>query len=125
MPEGMTDDQMAEVYTWVDSLTLSRPKRNIADDFSDGVLVVEVVQQAVPTLLNEGFTIMPTSEAKQKELNWIILNQEVLVKLNVSLTDSKIANIIAQKPLSIEKFLLLLKTKLDEKKSMIEAAATL
>ncbi len=32
----MNDEQLQSVYVWVDSIPLSRPKRNISRDFSDG-----------------------------------------------------------------------------------------
>jgi hypothetical protein len=32
----MTEEEMQKLYTWVDEVPLSRPKRNIARDFSDG-----------------------------------------------------------------------------------------
>lgn len=37
------DDEMQELYTWVDDIPLSRPKRNIARDFSDGGALAAVV----------------------------------------------------------------------------------
>lgn len=36
------ESELQELYTWVDAIPLSRPKRNIARDFSDGVLLAEV-----------------------------------------------------------------------------------
>ncbi len=33
---GLSDAELQELYTWVDKVPLSRPKRNIARDFSDG-----------------------------------------------------------------------------------------
>ena len=33
---SMNDEQLQSVYVWVDSIPLSRPKRNISRDFSDG-----------------------------------------------------------------------------------------
>jgi hypothetical protein len=30
------DDDMQQVYHWVDEIPLSRPKRNISRDFADG-----------------------------------------------------------------------------------------
>lgn len=30
------EQELEELYTWVDSIPLSRPKRNITRDFSDG-----------------------------------------------------------------------------------------
>lgn len=40
--DTLSDDDLTRLYTWVDEIKLSRPKRNIARDFSDGVLVAEV-----------------------------------------------------------------------------------
>ena len=36
MASGMTDEELQDVYTWVDQIALSRPKKNISRDFSDG-----------------------------------------------------------------------------------------
>jgi len=36
MPRSLTDDELQRVYAWVDEIPLSRPKRNINRDFSDG-----------------------------------------------------------------------------------------
>jgi hypothetical protein len=33
------DAELEELYSWVDSIPLSRPKRNIARDFSDGGMI--------------------------------------------------------------------------------------
>lgn len=33
---ALDDQQLQELYAWVDEITLSRPKRNITRDFSDG-----------------------------------------------------------------------------------------
>lgn len=32
----LSDDDMQQVYNWVDEIPLSRPKKNITRDFSDG-----------------------------------------------------------------------------------------
>ena len=32
----ITEEEMQVIYNWVDEIPLSRPKRNIARDFSDG-----------------------------------------------------------------------------------------
>lgn len=33
--DGLTEEELEEVYNWVDEIPLSRPKRNMARDFSD------------------------------------------------------------------------------------------
>ena len=35
----MTEDEMQRLYQWIDEIPLSRPKRNIGRDFSDGGVV--------------------------------------------------------------------------------------
>ena len=40
--ENLTDDQLRAIYAWIDAIPLTRPKRNMARDFSDGVLLAEV-----------------------------------------------------------------------------------
>ncbi len=42
MPSGLSDDELQRLYAWVDEIPLSRPKRSIARDFADGVLIAEV-----------------------------------------------------------------------------------
>jgi hypothetical protein len=34
--DELSDDDLQTVYCWVDSIQLSRPKRNISRDFADG-----------------------------------------------------------------------------------------
>ena len=39
----ITEEEMQEVYNWVDEIPLSRPKKNIARDFSDcGKLILNI-----------------------------------------------------------------------------------
>jgi hypothetical protein len=35
MEEELTEEQLEEVYNWIDEIPLSRPKKNMARDFSD------------------------------------------------------------------------------------------
>ena len=36
LPTQLDEEEMQAIYNWVDEIPLSRPKRNIARDFSDG-----------------------------------------------------------------------------------------
>ena len=36
MTDELSDEDLQTVYCWVDSIQLSRPKRNISRDFADG-----------------------------------------------------------------------------------------
>jgi hypothetical protein len=44
----LSEEILQDVYHWVDEVPLSRAKRNIARDFSDGVLVAEVIKHFMP-----------------------------------------------------------------------------
>ncbi len=36
----LSSDQLEEIYKWVDSMQLSRPKKNISRDFADGGILI-------------------------------------------------------------------------------------
>jgi hypothetical protein len=42
------DSQLQELYAWTDAIPLSRRKKNVPRDFSDGVLMGEVVIHVFP-----------------------------------------------------------------------------
>ncbi|GIQ88091.1 hypothetical protein KIPB_010263, partial [Kipferlia bialata] len=44
------EDTLQALYQWVDEIPLSRPKRNMSRDFSDGVLMAEVMHHFFPRL---------------------------------------------------------------------------
>ena len=52
MAAMMDDDELQRLYAWVDEIPLSRPKKNIARDFSDCVLIAEVVKHFIPSLVD-------------------------------------------------------------------------
>ena len=47
----ITDEELNDIFNWVDTINLSRPKKNIARDFSDGVLAAEVIHQFFPEMV--------------------------------------------------------------------------
>ncbi|XP_022345351.1 sperm flagellar protein 1-like isoform X3 [Crassostrea virginica] len=106
------DAELEELYNWVDSIPLSRPKKNIARDFSDGVLVAEIIQSKFPTLV-ELHNYSQASATDKKMLNWAVLNRKVLSKLNFTLSDEVIREVVTAKPGVIEKVLLMLRLKLE------------
>lgn len=77
-------EAMDEVHKWVDSIPLSRPKRNIARDFADGVLVAEVISHYHPSLV-ELHNYPSSSSFSQKMYNWDTLNGKVFKKLGFCL----------------------------------------
>ncbi|XP_057244901.1 sperm flagellar protein 1-like, partial [Malurus melanocephalus] len=72
-PDRGPDTSLVSLYRWLDTVPLSRPRRNIARDFSDGVLAAEVVKFFFPSMV-ELHSFVPTSSTAQKVANWGHLN---------------------------------------------------
>lgn len=93
MSQELTDEQLRSLYAWIDAVPLSRPKRNIARDFSDGVLLAEVVAAYFPDLV-ELHNYGPANSTQQKVYNLESLNNRVLRKIGFQLTKSQIEDIV-------------------------------
>jgi len=98
------ESELMYIYEWVDSIELSRPKKNIARDFSDGVLLAEIIKSYFPHMVDL-HNYPSCSNSKHKESNWNVLNNKVLKKLHIKLTKAEIESIIKAEPLAIEKLL--------------------
>ena len=98
------ESELMYIYEWVDSIELSRPKKNIARDFSDGVLLAEIIKSYLPHMVDL-HNYPSCSNSKHKESNWNVLNNKVLKKLHIKLTKAEIESIIKAEPLAIEKLL--------------------
>jgi hypothetical protein len=80
MDTNTEDNEIMFIYEWVDSVSLSRPKKNIARDFSDGgtinfdlVLCAEIIKSCAPKLVE--IHNYPTAHSThQKKANWTTLN---------------------------------------------------
>jgi hypothetical protein len=49
LDNGDIDDEELEViYSWVDAVTINRPKRNIQRDFADGSLLAHIIHHYLP-----------------------------------------------------------------------------
>ena len=97
-------DDIMYIYEWVDSIELSRPKKNIARDFSDGVLLAEIIKSYYPRLVDL-HNYPSCSNSKHKESNWNVLNNKVLKRLGIKLTKKEIMDIIKCEHLAIEHLL--------------------
>ena len=70
----LDDEALQKLYAWVDEVPLSRPKRNMARDFSDGVLAAEIVHFYFPKLVQlHNYTA--ANSMQQKMYNWNTLNR--------------------------------------------------
>ena len=102
--EDNDDNKLMYIYEWVDSIPLSRQKKNISRDFNDGVLLAEMIKYHYPRLVDL-HNYPNASSTKAKLVNWETLNKKVLKKLGVKITKNEINNIINSKPNAIENLL--------------------
>jgi len=107
----VTDEELKPLYQWVDEIPLSRPKRNIARDFADGVLVAEAIAHFFPRLV-ELHNYSSANSLSQKMYNWNTLNAKVLKRLGFSIPRQDCEDISNTKPGSIERVLKLVKFKM-------------
>lgn len=87
----MNQEQLGEVYKMVDSIPFSRSKKNISRDFSDGVMMAELISHYNPKLIS--FHNYPAANSVAKKIdNWNTLNNKVFrnEKLKINLTRQQI-----------------------------------
>ncbi|XP_022345375.2 sperm flagellar protein 1-like isoform X4 [Crassostrea virginica] len=113
MEEYFDDVELENLYQWIDRIPLSRPKKNIGKDFSDGVLLAEIVHHYFPKTV-ELHNYSPAAATKQKMENWYLLNRRVLRKLDLDLSDEVIRALANCKPKVVEKVLMLLRLQIDK-----------
>lgn len=76
--------ELEAVLKWVDSFELSRCRRKLNRDFSDGVLLAEMLKFEFPNLV-ELHNYSGCFAVQGKIENWKILNRKVLKKLQINL----------------------------------------
>uniref|UniRef100_A0A674K1X8 Sperm flagellar protein 1 n=1 Tax=Terrapene triunguis TaxID=2587831 RepID=A0A674K1X8_9SAUR len=119
---ALDEESLQELYSWVDAIPLSRPKKNITRDFSDGVLAAEVVKFYFPKMV-EMHNYVPANSTQQKLSNWGHLNRKVLNKLNFSIPEDLIRKIVQCTPGVVELVLLPLRQKIEEKQKQSKVAS--
>eukprot|EP00055_Hartaetosiga_balthica_P006092 m.18732 g.18732 ORF g.18732 m.18732 type:complete len:221 (+) comp5003_c0_seq1:112-774(+) len=109
----MDETELQHLYAWIDEVPLSRPKKNITRDFSDGVLVAEVVNHFAPRLV-ELHNYSPASSSKQKVDNWHTLNAKVFKKLGLSVPENVVKGVTGNKAGVVEVVLSNLRVKIEQ-----------
>ena len=89
----LTNDQITSILDWIDKIPLTRQKLNLGRDFSDAVLLAEVVQHSHPKLVDL-HNYPTTSAPKQKMTNWITISKKVLEWLGVRLTEDDLTQLV-------------------------------
>jgi len=101
------------LYRWIDMAEVTRPKKNLARDFSDGVPVAEVVNHYMPRTVDLHNYVVASSSA-QKKVNWTTLNRRIFTGLKMKLTEDQINQVVDAKPGAIEQVLWNLRQKISE-----------
>ncbi|XP_039271984.1 sperm flagellar protein 1-like isoform X2 [Styela clava] len=113
MNSELSEVELQKLYSWIDVIPLSRKKKSVARDFSDGILVAEVVRHFIPRLV-EMHNYTSANSTNQKLNNWQTLNRKVLSKLNFTIPASVMQEISECKPRVMEVFLFGLWQKIEE-----------
>jgi uncharacterized protein (DUF3084 family) len=101
---SLSEEELQLLYTWVDAIPLSRPKKNIARDFSDGVLMAEIVKHFFPKLV-QLHNYSSASSQRQKLYNWNTLNQKIFKKIDFHVDQKQIEDVVNCVPYAIENLL--------------------
>ncbi|XP_076461722.1 sperm flagellar protein 1-like [Babylonia areolata] len=104
--------ELEGLFQWIDRIPLTRPKKNLAKDFSDGVLVAEMVKHYFPRMV-ELHNYTPAHSTKQKMENWYLLNKRVLRRLDLDLSDDVIRALSNAQGRVVEKVLMMLRSQID------------
>ena len=105
-------EQFESVYSWVDSIPLSRPKRNISRDFSDAAMLAELIRHFRPNMV-EAHNYAASGSVSQKLHNWSTLNMKVFRRLGFQVNDKDMEECAQAKPGAIEKVLAKVKSCLE------------
>ncbi|CAG9794698.1 unnamed protein product [Diatraea saccharalis] len=98
------------VLAWVDTFKLSRPTKKINRDFSDAVLLAEMLSFHYPKLV-EMHNYPPRNSHALKLNNWMTLNRKVLKKLRLNLCCNTMEQLANSAPGVIERVLLMVRDK--------------
>ncbi|XP_061600991.1 sperm flagellar protein 1 [Cololabis saira] len=93
MDREPNDDELQDLFAWIDQIPLSRPKRNISRDFSDGVMAAEVVKHFFPKLVDL-HNYNPANSTQQKIGNWTLLDRKVFSKLDFHVPEETVKRIV-------------------------------
>ncbi|KAL4427154.1 hypothetical protein ABPG77_001158 [Micractinium sp. CCAP 211/92] len=99
-----TDEELQALYEWVDGVPLSRPKKSIARDFADGVLMAELVHHYFPRLV-ELHNYSAAHNSTQKAYNWSTLNQKVFKRMGFTLPREQYEAVANAEPGAVEQVL--------------------
>ncbi|XP_037550203.1 sperm flagellar protein 1 [Nematolebias whitei] len=119
MDQKLQDSEIEHLLLWLDKIPFSRPKRKLRRDFSDGVLVAEVIKHFFPKFVDLSSLTVPFNSREEKLRNWSLLNRKVFPRLDFYVPEEVISKIVLSSPGAVEPVLSTLKEKIDKKRADI------
>ncbi|CRG96842.1 conserved Plasmodium protein, unknown function [Plasmodium gallinaceum] len=107
------EEELNDLYEWLNSFTLSRKIKNIHRDFSDGVLMAELVNVCLPKFV-ELHNYSKAHSINQKKYNWNTLNEKVFKRLGFKIDKKGVEEIVNCKYMGVEKVLHTFKNQLNK-----------
>nr|XP_034181223.1 uncharacterized protein LOC117604830 [Osmia lignaria] len=99
-----------ELYAWISTIPFSKPTKNLNRDFSDAVMMAEILKVYYPRYVDL-HNYVPVSSINTKKENWSLLNRKVLSKIDMKLTKDTINQLANCQPGAIENVLVELRNK--------------
>ncbi|XP_006800765.1 sperm flagellar protein 1 [Neolamprologus brichardi] len=114
MERELNEEELQDLFAWIDKIPLSRPKRHITRDFSDAVMAAEVVKYFFPKLVDL-HNYVSANSTQQKLSNWNLLNRKVFSKLDFHVPEETLKKIAQSTTGAIVPVLSTLREKIDKK----------
>ncbi|TMW59979.1 hypothetical protein Poli38472_000021 [Pythium oligandrum] len=107
---------MHGLYEWLDGFVFSRAWKHPARDFSDAVLVAELLAQLRPTWV-QVHNYPSTGRFQQKLINWEMLNRRVLARMHCEISSKHQEDLANAVSGAIELLLIRIKKQVDRENS--------
>ncbi|XP_014279047.1 sperm flagellar protein 1 [Halyomorpha halys] len=109
----LKEEELDDLYNWLEGMKLSKPKKNLARDFSDGLLMAELLKQYFPRHVDL-HNYIPANSFANKLKNWNWLNDKVLKPLGIGQDPKVLKSIASCDQNKLEKVLISVKDKVDD-----------
>ena len=108
----LEDEEIREVYEWIDQFPITKVKRNFARDFSDAIPLAEIMKSYHPSLVQlHSYSQVNSTQAKLN--NWDFMNKKIFKKIGFEMYKEEPQAIVNIEEMAIEKLLLRLKRYLE------------
>lgn len=108
----LEDEEIREVYEWIDQFPITKVKRNFARDFSDAIPLAEIMKSYHPSLVQlHSYSQVNSTQAKLN--NWDFMNKKIFKKIGFEMHKEEPQAIVNIEEMAIEKLLLRLKRYLE------------